>query len=156
MMLIAIWLWPAIANANMGVPYFMYVQGAYLALLIPVIVIEAIVINKRLSLERLTGFGVSTVVNIASAILGFFVLFGVEMAFAKAGFEAWYGWPAKVPFFVFLVPGYFISVGLEALIALPFIRSSRYRNLVRAFLVANLYSYALLAILGIAITLPPF
>jgi len=148
-------LWPTTANANIGVPFFMYVLGTYWMLLIPVIVIEAIVIYKRLSLKPMHSFGVSAFVNVTSAILGFVTIFVSEIGFAEAGFEAWFGWLAKIPFFVALVPSYFISVWVEALIAMPIVKARSYRDLVNAFFIANLYSYALLAILGILITLPP-
>jgi len=154
--LVLVCLWPGAADANIGVPFFMFVLGAYWVLLIPVIIVEAIVIHKRLSVKGMRAVGVSAVANVASAILGFAVIFVSEIIFAKAGFEAWYGWLAKVPFFVALVPSYFISVWFEALIAKPIVKLWPYRDLVNAFLVANLYSYALMAILGIVITLPPY
>jgi hypothetical protein len=99
---------------------------------------------------------VSIVANLVSAFLGSVVIIVFEIAFAKAGFEAYYGWLAKIPFYVALPPTYFLTVWLEALIALPIIRTKTYRNLVRDFYVVNIYSYAVLAIAGLLITQGPY
>ena len=140
----------------MGVPYIaVLLFWALWLLLVPVIAIEAIVISKRLSLTARTASGISILANIASSFVGSVLMFVNEIVFSEAGFEPMYGWPAKIPFFVILIPSYFISVWIEAHVAMPIIKNKPYREISKVFYVANLYSYTLLAILGMVITMGP-
>ena len=151
-------LWSATAFANMAIPYFFIVLSYAWMLLIPVIVIEAIVIKRRLSQPFSDSLGMSAVVNVISAILGVVVLFVLSMVLAEVGFEMLSGWPAKLPFFLALVPSYFVTVWVEARVAitLPIFKSYAFPEMFKVFVVANLYSYALLGMLSIAITTPRY
>jgi hypothetical protein len=153
--LVVMFLWPTVASANMGIPYLAVLLGAYFWLLLPVILIEALVLSRRLSLPYRRTSLISTVANLGSAIVGCILLFAGGSAFWEMGFEAFSGWPAKIPFFIMFIPSYVISVWLETVIGALFITHLSRRELLRAFAVANVYSYALLGILAVAITMPP-
>ena len=123
-------------------------------LLVTVIAVEAIVLWQRLSLKLFKAFGVSALANIASAILGT-ILFPLAEGLADAvGFDMYDPWTSKTLFFLFLVPNYLLSVWLEVLIAIRFVKNKTYGEIKKVFYSANIYSYLLLAAMVILIPLP--
>ena len=144
-------LCPSLVHANIGLPFTTVVMAIYWILLVTIIAVEAIVLFRRLSLTRLRAVGISALTNIASALLGTILLPISEIALAEAGFDMYDAWTSTVLFLVVLVPSYLVSVWFEALIAMRFIRFKSYGEIVKVFYVANIYSYLLLAVLGIFI-----
>jgi hypothetical protein len=126
-------------------------MAVYWVLLVTVVAIEAIVLFSRLPLTRLRAVGISALANIATALLGTILLPVAEIALGEAGFDMYDAWTSTILFLVVLVPNYMLSVWVEALIAMRFIRFKTYGEIVKVFYVANIYSYVVLAALVILV-----
>jgi hypothetical protein len=166
---------PTAAFANAGVPMLAIVYPGMGILLIPVIVLEVLVLRRRLgaSLKRTTIM--VTVSNLVSTVIGvpltWGALVGVQALTGGGGpagppFETLAGkvlavtwqapwmmpydsdmyWMIPVASLVLLVPFFFASWLIEYRLSRPFMRDTEKPVLRRAVLVANVVSYALLVV----------
>jgi hypothetical protein len=120
-------------------------------LLIPIIGIEAYVFKKRLGVSGSRALGVSALANIASTIIGTFIVVGSSLLlYAGAGISELPGALGDITVLMVLIPCFFLSFWCESLVGSPMIRTVSRQDVRAAFFLANKFSYALLAILPIA------
>lgn len=169
---------PAVAFANIGVPMIAVVYPGMGLLLIPIMVLEALIIQRRLGIERRRAFLTSISSNALSTIVGvpltWIALFSLQ-ALVGGGSpgpsiqtlagklfavtvqapwmmpeEAELYWMVPTATLVLLVPFLFMSWLVEYQLSKLFIRDGDRPTLRRAVLIANLWSYALLAAVVLA------
>lgn len=137
--------WPSLAHANIGIPFTFLIMSVYWMILVTVVAIEAVIIFRRLQLTGLRAAGISVLVNVATALLGTILFPVVELALGEAGFDMYDAWTSTILLLVVLVPSYMLSVWIEASIAMRFIRYKTFKEVIRVFYIANIYSYLVLA-----------
>jgi Na+-translocating ferredoxin:NAD+ oxidoreductase RnfE subunit len=168
---------PAIALANAGVPMIGIVYPGMGILLIPVIVLEFVVLRRRLKSPARRTAVMTTVSNLVSTGVGvpltWAVLVGLQAVTGGGGpgpsfdtlvgkllavtwqapwmmpYESDLFWMVPVAALVLLVPFFFVSWLIEYELSRLFMRGVDKAVLRRAVLFANLLSYALLA--GVAV-----
>ncbi len=173
---------PNIAFANAGVPMIFLVMPALALSLIPIIIIEAIYLSKKLQLQEKEAIKTATASNLLSTIVGvpltwvILVLiqmitgggsaYGIDTLFDKALAVTWQApwlipyepelnWMVPVAGLVLLVPFFFVSWWSEY-----FITKKMHKNiepiLVKAHVLrANLITYSLLSLWPIVMLIIP-
>jgi hypothetical protein len=168
------WAVPATALANAGVPMIALVYPGMGIMLVPVIVIELLVLRRRLEMPIRRLIAMTTVSNAVSTVAGvpltwlaLVALQGVTGGGGPAGpsfetiagkvlavtwqapwmmpYEADMYWMVPVATLVLLVPFFFASWLIEYWVSRLFARETDKKTLNRAVLAANLVSYAFLA-----------
>jgi hypothetical protein len=165
---------PAAAFANAGVPMIAIVYPGMGILLLPVIIIEVVVLRRRLSSPLRRTAIMVTVSNLVSTVFGvpltWMVLVALQAVTGGGGsagpsFDTFAGkllavtwqapwmmpyesdmyWMMPVASLVLLVPFFFVSWLIEYQLSRLFLRDVDKADLKRAVLIANLVSYAMLA-----------
>ena len=169
------------AFANMGVPMVaVFLPPLWLALL-PVIVVESWVLVRLLALSPMQAAKGAVVGNVLSTLAGvplmWIALAAVQLSFAGDAiglatlgarvyavtvqapwlipYEDDLAWMIPVALSVLAVPAYVISVFIEWGALLPFVSPSSRARALRAVAIANVLSYALLAVLFLAAAARP-
>jgi hypothetical protein len=150
-LLVWICAFPLESHANVGVPLFVkFIEYSWL-LLIPIIGIEAFVLRKRLAVSLGRASAVSSLANITSTILGTAVVLGISFLLAiTAGVSELSGAQGDITILFALIPCFFLSVWFEALVSSPFLKPVSREDVRKVFFLANIFSYAMLAIIPIA------
>lgn len=171
-------LWPAVALANVGVPMIGIMYPGMGLLLIPIIVLEALILERRLGIERRRAFLTTASSNALSTVIGVpltWIALVLLQALVGAGspgpsIQTLLGklfavtvqapwmmpdepnmyWMVPVAALVLLVPFFFMSWFVEYQLSKLFIRDGDRPALRSAVLIANLWSYALLAAVALA------
>lgn len=169
---------PAVAFANVGVPMIGIIYPGMGILLVPVVVLEVVVLRRRLSQPLRRTTLTVTVSNLVSTVVGipltWIALFGLQAVTGGGttgpSFETLAGkvlavtwqapwmmpyesdlyWMIPVAALVLLVPFFFASWLIEYSVSRLFMRDIEHGSLRNAVLVANLVSYALLAAVALA------
>jgi hypothetical protein len=148
-LLVWICTFPLESRANVGVPLFVnFVEYSWL-LLIPIIGIEAYVLRKRLAVSLGRASAVSSLANITSTILGTVVVLGISLLLGTAGMSELPGAMGDITVLFALIPCFFLSVWFEALVSSPFLKPASREDVRKVFVLANEFSYAMLAIVPI-------
>lgn len=172
---------PAIADA--GVPMVFVTLPSMLIALVPIIVLEAIVIRRMLGISLKDAAKVSAVINMVSTVIGipitWFILvsieivtaggkaYGLETPFKKflavslqapwlIPYDKDLNWMVPAAFSWLLIFFFFMSVKLEGYIAKRMLKDLETQLINRAVLVANLWSYAVLEIIFLSMTVYNF
>lgn len=165
------------ANADAGVPMLFVTFPAMLIALIPIIVVETFVLGRLVRARVLSAIKPVAIANVVSTVVGipiaWFVLVFLELLtgggsayglatptqrFLAVTWQApWldpYGqdlsWMIPTASLVLLVPFFFVSYWIEALIVSSMMKSFPEKQVRKAVFAANLSSYALLATFNIA------
>lgn len=132
---------------NDGVLLFVNFAVYAWLLLIPVIGIEAWELKRRLALSAGRATAVSVLANLASTLLTSAAVFGAGWLLGLLDFFATTGaGEGDVLALAALVPCFFLAFWIEALVAAPLLKTVAREALRAALLQANLFSYAMLAI----------
>lgn len=134
--------------ANAGVPLFSQSIFYQIALLIPIIAIEAYVHKRLLNLNIARAILVSSLANLISTIAGavLFFLIGVAVAEFIHASGAFPFMPLEI--MLTLIPMFFFSVILEGLIGFATLKNSARSKISRSVLIANALTYAMLEVLA--------
>ena len=135
---------PAAAQANAGIGFFSPGALSILFGIVPVILVEGVVLRWKLPVGTGRAFVLALVANLASAILGAIIGFGLDLALIAASGAS--GFSGPVGFTVSLVFMFGLSwwiekqtvAGMSPAIPLPAVGS--------AVLVANVVTYAMLVV----------
>lgn len=138
------------SQANVGLPLFSNYIGYSWLLLIPVIGGEAYVFWKRLAISIGRASAVSCIANIASTILGTVVVVGTGL-FLNFVFDASElpNAEGEIAALIALIPCFYLSVGIEARVGSPLLKQLSREDIRAAFVLANRFSYTMLAIVPI-------
>ncbi|MBI4805438.1 MAG: hypothetical protein HY795_09400 [Desulfovibrio sp.] len=163
-------LTPGEARANSGVPMIFLTWPGMVLALIPVILLEMVVIRKRLDLPRETAFKVSAWANIATTFAGIPITwillvalemvtgggqaYGIDTPFKKFLAVTWQGawmipyeanknlyWMVPAATMWLLVPSFFVSWWLEYKVAAKLLPDAGRQQLKSTMFRANLLSY---------------
>lgn len=143
-------IWPLEGQANVGVPLFSNFVAYSWLLLIPIIAIEAYVLRKRLPVTIARASAVAGMANIASTILGTVVVLGTGLLLSFLDMTELPGAEGDLTVLIALVPCYFLSVWFETLVGSPLLKHFSREEVRAVFILANQFSYAMLAIVPIA------
>lgn len=143
-------IWPLESQANVGLPLFLnYIFYSWL-LVIPIIGIEAYVLRKRLAVSIGRASGVASLANIASTIIGTGVVLAASLLLALGfAMTELRGAMADITVLIALIPCFFLSVWIEALVGSPLLKQVSRKNVRAVFFLANQFSYAMLAIVPV-------
>ncbi len=180
--LFALAIFPGLAQANAGVPMIFLVMPAMALSIIPIIVIEAIYISKKLGLSNKVSARTVTISNLASMTVGipvswiFLVLiqmttgggsaYGLNNALTKVLAVTWQApwlipyesdlhWMVPVAGLVLLIPFFFVSWWSEYFVSKKLIKSVEDKIIKIAVRNANLITYGLLTLWPIVMLVIP-
>lgn len=133
---------------NDGVLLFVNFAVYAWLLLIPVAGIEAWELKRRLALSTGRATAVSALANLASTLLTSAAVFGAGWLLGLFDFFATTGTgEGDVMALVALVPCFFLALWIETLVAAPLLKNVARDALRAAIFQANLFSFAMLAIM---------
>lgn len=166
---------PAAAGANAGYPMIVAVWPAAWYLIAPVILIEAFVASRVLQCSPAEGAKVSSIGNVVSAFVGVpLTWFALALGVSEVGSRwpppdtptgrlvnvtlgsAWlmpyddgrdWSWMVTAAGLSLCPPFFFVSVGVEGLVARGLLGSGRWREAWRWAWMGNALSYALIVVL---------
>ncbi len=168
---------PSVASANAGVPMIFLAMPAFGLSIIPIIVIEAMYLSKKLELTIYTAFKTTTLSNLISTIVGIpltwllLVLiqmlaggdggFGLDTTLGKVlsvtlqaawliPYESDLHWMIPVAGLVLLVPFFFTSWWSEYLLSKKMLKAHSTQRIKVAVRNANIITYTLLVFWPIA------
>jgi hypothetical protein len=130
------------AEANTGIGFLLFSWASAWVLLIVVIPLEGLVARQVLRLSYRGGLRLSARANLISTALGTALSYGLPGLYA--------GFPGLHPFTLF-IPGFFLSVGCEYLVARCAVKPLRKPRVARWAWSANALSYAFLCLLIVAV-----
>ncbi len=163
---------PGVASANAGVPMIFLAMPALGLSIIPIIIIEAMFLSKKLELTTSSAFKTTTISNLVSTIVGIpltwllLVLiqmlaggggaFGLDTTLGKVlsvtlqaawliPYESDLHWMIPVAGLVLLIPFFFASWWLEYIVSKKILKEHPARRVKIAVRNANIITYALLA-----------
>ena len=175
---IAVGLAPQSAAADIGVPMVAVFLPPLWLSLIPIIIIEALIVNRMLTISLARSFASAAVGNVLSTVVGipfmWAVLATVQGTFAGGAlglntigrriyavtvqapwlipYEEDLSWMIPIALVVLAVPAYLLSVLVEWRVLCRFIATEQQPRSLRAVAVANLGSYMALALLFVAVS----
>jgi len=170
---------PLSASANIGVPMVAVFLPPLWLSLIPIVVLEAWVVTRKLGLPATRSAGAVALGNVLSSVIGiplmWAVLATIEGVFAGVArgldtigtkvyavtvqapwlipYESDLGWMIPAALLVLAVPAYLVSVLIEWRVLLPFVPKESRSLALRAMAIANVASYGLLAVLFVGVFL---
>lgn len=163
---------PGVASANAGVPMIFLAMPALGLSIIPIIIIEAMFLSKKLELTTSSAFKTTTISNLVSTIVGIpltwllLVLiqmmaggggaFGLDTTLGKVlsvtlqaawliPYESDLHWMIPVAGLVLLVPFFFVSWWSEYFVSRKMLQEQPAQRVKIAVRNANIITYALLA-----------
>jgi len=163
---------PSVASANAGLPMIFLAMPALVLSIIPIIIIEAMFLSKKLDLTTSSAFKTTTISNLVSTIVGIpltwllLVLiqmlaggggaFGLDTTLGKVlsvtlqapwliPYEADLDWMIPVASLVLLIPFFFTSWWSEYFVSKKMLKEHPAQRIKIAVRNANLITYALLA-----------
>lgn len=169
-------IFPLSAHANAGVPMLFVIMPGLAYSLIPIILVEALYLWKKLSVEPMVAGQLSVIANLVSTIAGipvtWFLLVCIQMVTgggAAYGLDTWLGkviavtwqapwlipyegdldWMVPVAALVLLLPFFLVSWWSEYLVSKAMTKDGELPQLKHAIRNANLISYGLLSLLPI-------
>ena len=142
-LLFALLTFPATCFANAGIGLFLIVAPLIVVTLPVVVIIEAVYMRYRLALTWRRAFGISTLANVISTLLGVVLGIGIDLALiassGSSGFE-----PTRIAASIVLVPMFYLTIRIEYKVWRWCDQTLVERGLARSVLIAHLLSYALL------------
>ncbi len=134
---------PTSCQANAGIGLFLIVVPLIVITLPIVVIIEAIYMRYRLALTWRRAFGISTLANVISTLLGVVFGIGIDLALfvstGSSGFE-----PTRIAASIILVPMFYLTIRIEYKVWRWRDKTLVERGLARSVLLAHVLSYALL------------
>jgi hypothetical protein len=180
--LFALAIFPGLAQANAGVPMIFLVMPAMALSIIPIIIIEAIYLSKKLGLSGKDSAKTVTISNLASTIVGIPVTwillvviqmitgggsaYGLNTALTKVLAVTWQApwlipyesdlhWMIPVSGLVLLIPFFFVSWWSEYFVSKKLIKDIEAQTIKIAVRNANLITYGLLTLWPIIMLVIP-
>jgi hypothetical protein len=136
--------------ANAGIPLFSQSIFYQIALLVPIIAIEAYVYKKLLEVTIIKAIYVSFYANFMSTIIGGLLILFISGTFLGVPVQ-----PGDFPFLpleiiVTLIPMFLFSVILESFLGAFVLKKNKNNKLKKSFLIANGFTYLMLEVLAIS------